>query len=311
MSLPIEDRIWPNCLGRPVRNSSPVNIAEYISKGKYKEECDVSEVMPLKPVVNKTRSKVNVTTSRASSTPQTLSSDSDESPKSEKGLEMSSSRKFAKVAEYKTPALKPLGVSTKDMFTKRTRDEKSVGSGSSKAPVLLSPSLSPEAKKIKTASSATTAKSSPSVPLVFYGYNAHAKPTEFAHYLNDLLLPQYIESSNGKSPAVVSSEATGYAFHALQASLMNHEILVHEAKRMQKLEGKYSKCLIKLRVAQDQAAQHLKTAQEMQQDLDDFTAKVMVMEKETQEEAQRLISRHATKAKVEAVMEYFKGEHFS
>lgn len=92
---------------------------------------------------------------------------------------------------------------------------------------------------------------------------------------------------------------------------MNHEILVHEAKRMQKLEGKYSKCLIKLRVAQDQAAQHLKTAQEMQQDLDDFTAKVMVMEKETQEEAQRLISRHATKAKVEAVMEYFKGEHFS
>lgn len=244
MSLPIEDRIWPNCLGRPVRNSSPVNIAEYISKGKYKEECDVSEVMPLKPVVNKTRSKVNVTTSRASSTPQTLSSDSDESPKSEKGLEMSSSRKFAKgiryslvvikwcfilvlmscfllswifvlysVAEYKTPALKPLGVSTKDMFTKRTRDEKSVGSGSSKAPVLLSPSLSPEAKKIKTASSATTAKSSPSVPLVFYGYNAHSKPTKFAHYLNDLLLPQYIESSNGKSPAVVSSEATGYAFH--------------------------------------------------------------------------------------------------
>ena len=27
VSLPIEDRIWPNCLGRPVRNASPVDVA--------------------------------------------------------------------------------------------------------------------------------------------------------------------------------------------------------------------------------------------------------------------------------------------
>lgn len=241
LALPIEDRIWPNCLGRPVRNSSPVNISEYVRKGKFKEEGDASEMAPARTVANRTRSKAVVATSRASSTPQTLSSDSHESPKTVKGLEMSSGRIFAKgirysikmlkwclilafvvcfllfscsmLSEYQTSAIKPLEMSTKELFAKRARDEKSVGTGSSKTPLLASPILSPEAKRMKSIPSETAARSGSSTPLIFFGYNAHARPAEFAHYLGDLLLPQYIESSNGKSPKMLRSEATGYAFH--------------------------------------------------------------------------------------------------
>lgn len=195
----------------------------------------------MKTVANRTGSKINITISRASSTPQTLSSDSHKSPKTEKGLEMSSSRIFAKgirysvkllsrclilvlvvcfssfsffmFAEYKTPAIKPPEMSTKEMFAKRARDEKSVGTGSSMTPLLVSPILSPEAKRIRSTPSETGGKSGSSTPLIFFGYNAHARPAEFAHYLGDLLLPQYIESSNGKSPKMLLSEATGYSFH--------------------------------------------------------------------------------------------------
>lgn len=241
VSLPLEDRVWPNCLGRPVRNSSPVDIEEFKRKMEAEEQALGREQS--RTVAHRTRSRAVAATTRLSSTPQTVSSDSLESPKTEKGLEVSSSRLFAKgtscflllskwllvcmfivifllfllptthvLVEYKTPGIKPPSMSTKDMFAKRARDEKSVGTSSSKAPMLLSPSFSPEAKKMKVATaSATTVRPDP--PLVSYGYNAHANPLEFAHYLDDLLLPQYIESSNGKSPVVVSSEATGYAFH--------------------------------------------------------------------------------------------------
>lgn len=241
VSLSIEDRIWPNCLGRPVRNASPVDVAEWIKKGKFKEEGETSEIPPVKTVANRTRSKVNVAISRASSTPETLSSDSHESPKTEKGLEMSSGRIFAKgilysvkllswcfilvlvvcflllsfsmFTEYKTPAIKPPEMSTKEMFAKRARDERSVGTGSSKTPLLASPVASPEAKRVKPTPSEAGGKSSSTTPLIFFGYNAHANPAEFAHYLGDLLLPQYIESSNGKSPKMLLAEATGYSFH--------------------------------------------------------------------------------------------------
>lgn len=98
---------------------------------------------------------------------------------------------------------------------------------------------------------------------------------------------------------------------ALQASLMTHEVMVHESKRLQDLEVKYGKCQSKLRVAQDLASTYLQTAKEVQDELDEFTAKVKVMEREMQDEAQKLITRHAMKARVEAVMEYFKGEHAS
>lgn len=98
---------------------------------------------------------------------------------------------------------------------------------------------------------------------------------------------------------------------ALQASLMTHEIMAHQEKRLQELEGKYEKCLGKLRTAQDLASNHLKIAKEVQDELDEFIAKVKVTEVEMHEEAQKLITRHAMKARIEAVAEYFKGEHAS
>ena len=92
---------------------------------------------------------------------------------------------------------------------------------------------------------------------------------------------------------------------------MTHEIMVYEAKRLQDLEAKYEKLQGKLRAAQDLASSYLKTAKDVQDELDEFTAKVKVTEKDMQDEAQKLITRHAMKARVEAVMEYFKGEHTS
>ena len=252
ISLPVGDRIWPNCLGRPIRNSSPVDVDEFIRKMEADERA--LERQASKTVAARTRSRAVAAVSRMSSTPQTVSSDSLDSPKMEKGLEASSGRIFAKgtscflsllkwclacmlilvcllllfvshhaYVEYKSSGIKPVSISTKDFFAKRMRDEKSFGTSSSKAPALASPSFSPEPKKARVTPSATTTKSMSSPPLVFYGYNAHANPMEFSHHLNELLLPQYIESSNGKSPVVVSSEATGYAFHV--SSCFNRYIL--------------------------------------------------------------------------------------
>nr|XP_017216138.1 PREDICTED: probable disease resistance protein At1g59620 isoform X2 [Daucus carota subsp. sativus] len=147
MSLPVGDRIWPNCLGRPIRNSSPVDVDEFIRKMEADERALGKQAS--KTVAARTRSRAVAVASRMSSTPQTVSSDSLESPKTEKGLEASSSRLFAK--EFKLSGIKPPSISTKDMFVKRARDEKSIGTSSSKAPALLSPSLSPEAKKMKVA----------------------------------------------------------------------------------------------------------------------------------------------------------------
>ena len=236
-ALPVGERLWPNCLGRPIRNSSVVDVKDFISKlNKSLPVLDgvSSKKGPVKTVAHRTRSRVAAAAvTRASCT---ISSDSLESPKDEKGVEASSSRLFVKgmrfllrlsiflllaicssilfmvtlerchqLAEFKTPVLRPPEVSSKELFAKRAREEVPVETESSKTPMLNSP----EGKRPKSAPS----RSEPNPPLIFYGYNAHAKPTEFAHLLDDLLLPQYIDASNGKSPETLLNEASGYAFH--------------------------------------------------------------------------------------------------
>ena len=32
LSLPVIDRLWPNCLNRPIRNASPVDVEDFIKK---------------------------------------------------------------------------------------------------------------------------------------------------------------------------------------------------------------------------------------------------------------------------------------
>ena len=53
------------------------------------------------------------------------------------------------IVEFKTPTIKPLMMSSRDLFAKRIRDDKSTETESSKAAMLFSPSSSPSRKKVK------------------------------------------------------------------------------------------------------------------------------------------------------------------
>lgn len=73
---------------------------------------------------------------------------------------------------------------------KRAHDEKSTETESSKAPMLVSPRMSPLAKKVRVDPSTDTTRSDLVKPLVAHGYSVDAEPSSFAHFLGDLLLPQ-------------------------------------------------------------------------------------------------------------------------
>lgn len=248
LALPIEDRIWPNCLGRPVRNSSPVDMKEFLArmnKAPVMCEGETSERMPSKSVANRTRSKVTTPKSKTSCSVRTLYSDSLDSPRTEEGgLEISSSRTYVRgtrtfysltlqfllflplslvllsliepfyvIVEFKPPVIKPLFMSTKEIFAKRARDEKTVETESSKSPTLFESNLGSDAKKFKASEYPVSMRSDVSIPQVFHDYVPHGNPGEFAHLLPDMLLSQYVDSSLGKTPLTILNEANGYAFH--------------------------------------------------------------------------------------------------
>ena len=89
--------------------------------------------------------------------------------------------------------------------------------------------------------------------------------------------------------------------------------MAHEASvlEMRGLEDKYKECVNRLRATQVIASENLKAAKEVQKDLDEFTVKVKATEEKMHDEAQKLITQHAMRARVETMMEYFKGEHVS
>lgn len=68
-------------------------------------------------------------------------------------------------------------------------------------------------------------------------------------------------------------------------------------------------CSEKLRAAQELASANVKARKALQLELDDFVAKVQSLEKKTREDAQKMITQHSMCARVEAMLEYFKGEH--
>ena len=64
------ERVWPNCLNRPIRNASFVDVTEFsnkMSKEMVKHDGDTIERMSAKGTASRTRSKkVAVSSSRHS-----------------------------------------------------------------------------------------------------------------------------------------------------------------------------------------------------------------------------------------------------
>lgn len=248
LDLPIGERLWPNCLNRPIRNSSRVRVDDFIARsGKLclKQEVGMSERVIPRSAASRTRSKqVSTPIVKGSQSIQDLSSKSQDSPQDQKDVEMSSGRRYAKgicrflftsscvlllfcmsaitlkcfepcflIVEFKPPIIKPLVISSKELFAKRTREDKSTDTDSSKAPLFVSPMNSPPVKKVRTDLSASTVKSDAFMPLAAHGYYLGAKPSAFAHLLNDMLLPQSMEIQSAKTVETALDDSAGYAFH--------------------------------------------------------------------------------------------------
>lgn len=206
-----------------------------------------------KAVAQRTRSKIVPSVAKSSSSVQNLSSETSESPGTEKGIEASSSRNYAKgirkffsllslflmsmllsialltslepfrlVVEFKSPVLPPMLSTSRELFAKRVRDDKAIETNFPKSPSMPLSKLSPDHKKSKTSPSGVMAKTGPSVPRILQEYKPHVNPSEFSHQLDDLLLSQYVEASEGKKLDVVLDEVPGYVFHVSVSSAFLH-----------------------------------------------------------------------------------------
>lgn len=241
LNLPLEDRAWPNYLGRLVKNPSnidPKDLQNKLNKSTLLLGGESSKG-DVKSVPQRTRSKSVPSAAKNSSSIQSVSCGSLDSPKSERGLEVSSSRTYVKgirrllflmtyfsafmfllvllltfvepfyfIVEFKPPVLKSLIISSREMFIKRARDDRPAETESSKAPILFNMNLSPESKKIKPSPSASLVRHESSV-LVFHGYNADVKQSDLAHMLEDLLLNQYVDATTNS----ILDDVAGHAFH--------------------------------------------------------------------------------------------------
>lgn len=86
LSLPVEERLWPNCLNRTIRNSSTIDVDDFvnkINKAIVKHDGAIEENIVPRSAANRTRSKVVINPLRRSQSIQSLSSESLESPKTE------------------------------------------------------------------------------------------------------------------------------------------------------------------------------------------------------------------------------------
>ena len=117
------------------------------------------------------------------------------------------------IVEFKTPTIKPLMMSSRDLFAKRVRDDKSTETESSKAAVLFSPSSSPSRKKVKVGTSIGVVASGSSAAEIVNGYNPDDKPSAFAHLLRDMLLAQTVEAHSQKDLGEILDDSSGFAFH--------------------------------------------------------------------------------------------------
>ena len=206
---------------------------------------------PVKSVAQRTRSKATPCAAKASCSVQSVSSESLDSPRVEKSIEVSSDRVYAKgihhllslvtyvilslflttvlltflepfyvIVEFKPPVIKPLIISSRELFAKRAREDKASDTESSKSPPLFNLELSPDAKRFKPSPSVVLTKPESSFPAIFRDYDAGTKPSDFAHMLEDLLLGQYVEESSRKGPSFPFEETVGHAFHVRLSFVM-------------------------------------------------------------------------------------------
>lgn len=178
LALPDKERLWPNCLNRPIRNATHVNMDEYFeksSKAVVKYEGATSEKPVSKSAAGRTRSKQPVTILTPSKSMMSVSSESGDSPKVEMGIQLSVGRQFAK--EFKPPSFQAMTISSKDPFAKRVRDEKSTETESSKATVIASP----ESKRVKIVGdhSGTVCKASIAHVVHVHKHSVGARPSSF------------------------------------------------------------------------------------------------------------------------------------
>ncbi|KAL8121617.1 hypothetical protein AgCh_018379 [Apium graveolens] len=124
---------------------------------------------------------------------------------------MSSWLKYAR--EFKPPVIKLLLICSKDLF-KKSREDGSIETKSSKSPFLASLTTSPPIKKIRTKLS-SIGTSSQFTPLAAQAYSVGVKTSTFAHLSGDMILPQSMVRHSAKTIGSIMDYSAGYSFHDL------------------------------------------------------------------------------------------------
>ena len=104
LELPIGERLWPNCLGRPIRNASFVDVSEFLSKMNKaigKHSVDSPEKAMSLGTAARTRSKLNAKfPTRPSLSVLSVSSDSGVGPKGAEDVELNSGLLYTEGIHY-------------------------------------------------------------------------------------------------------------------------------------------------------------------------------------------------------------------
>lgn len=246
LALPGKERLWPNCLDRPVRNTTQVNVEEYfekVGKAVVKYEGSLAEKSTSKSVADRVKSRrPNPVAHSPSKTVLSLSSESGDKTSVEVAKERSVGRQIAKgirlltslaaysslvmcftlltlmafepfivIVEFKPPSLHAIAFSSKDLFAKRNRDEKSTETESSKATTFASP----ESKRLKTAidQSGSVGKMSVARATSSAKYDVGAKPGSFVSSLKSSLHPQIVKAYSSSGTDILIADTIGNAYH--------------------------------------------------------------------------------------------------
>ena len=117
------------------------------------------------------------------------------------------------IVEYRAPVIKPVVMSSRELFAKRARYEKFGEAESSRAALLFSPGTSPISKKVRIEPSENTLNSDSTNLPITYEYTVDAKPSSFSPMLKDLLLSQSMEALSVKGLEDVIGDSAGNIFH--------------------------------------------------------------------------------------------------
>lgn len=234
LALPIGDRLWPNCLNRPIRNAGFVDVKDFANKMNkviVKHYPRVGERASLSGLANRTRGKQILTPSaRPSVSIHSLSSGSDDTPKYSDAscilffeclwlalcLSLVLLLWFSPVCvivEFRAPVINPVIMSSHELFAKRARFDKLGEAESSRAALFVSPGASPMSKKVRIDPSGNTLNSDSTNLRITYEYSVDAKPSSFSPMLKDLLLSQSLEGLSPKNLEDIIGDSAGHIFH--------------------------------------------------------------------------------------------------